>query len=171
MWNIWDSVYTLLRCYECGTGSVRIRILNWFGSPKRDIAHSNHLNTEHRIHLNTGPYGSPVFKWLNHMTWQTIQILDILDHKQAFSVWFSNFYLLCIQMVHYSDASIMATGIRIADRYSGYHLNTQPPFVWEHSVNQLKVGAIGIMTIQQMNYFPPLAYRNSSVIQISTVMD
>ena len=66
--------------------------------------------------------------------------------------------------------SIMATGIRIADRYSGYHLNTQPPFVGDHSVNQLKVGAIGITTIQQMNYFPPLAYQNSSVIQIPTIL-
>ena len=35
-------------------------------------------------HLNIGQYGCLVFKWLIHMTLWTIQILDILDHKQAF---------------------------------------------------------------------------------------
>ena len=42
---------------------------------------SNHLNNEHLIHLNTELYGCPVFKWSNHMTWQTILILDIFDRK------------------------------------------------------------------------------------------
>ena len=31
-------------------------------------------------------YGCPVFKWQSHVTWRTIQIPNILDHKQAFSV-------------------------------------------------------------------------------------
>ena len=39
---------------------------------------------EYWIHLNTKQYGCLVFKWLSHVTWQTIQIPDILDHKQAF---------------------------------------------------------------------------------------
>ena len=37
-------------------------------------------NTWLTIHLNTRQYGCPVFKWSSHMTWQTIWILDILDH-------------------------------------------------------------------------------------------
>ena len=41
---------------------------------------SNHLNTEH---LNNRQYGCLVFKWKSHMTWQIIQILDILDPWQA----------------------------------------------------------------------------------------
>ena len=40
------------------------------------------------MHLNSGDYGRPVYKWLSHVTWQTMQILNILDHKQAFSVSF-----------------------------------------------------------------------------------
>ena len=49
--------------------------------------YSNHLNTEH---LNSGQYGCPVFKWLSHVTWQTFRIPDIFDHKQGFSVRFSD---------------------------------------------------------------------------------
>ena len=47
--------------------------------------YSNHLITKH---LNTGQYGCAVFKWLNHVTWQFIWILNILDRKSAFSVQF-----------------------------------------------------------------------------------
>ena len=46
-----------------------------------ECEYSHHLNTNH---LNTGQYGCLVFQWLNHMTWQTIQIPEMLDHKQAF---------------------------------------------------------------------------------------
>ena len=43
--------------------------------------YSHHLNTKH---LNTGQNGCPVIKWLSLVTWRTIWILDIWDHKQAF---------------------------------------------------------------------------------------
>ena len=57
------------------------------------FVYSNHLNTKH---LNTG------FIWIQdsmgiwnsndrHVTWQTIWIPDILNHKQAFSFKFSIF--------------------------------------------------------------------------------
>ena len=45
---------------------------------------SQYSGTEYSYHLNTGQYGCPVFKWLSHMTWQSIRKLNILDHKQAF---------------------------------------------------------------------------------------
>ena len=35
-------------------------------------------------HLNTGHFGCLVFKLFSHMTWPTIQIPNILNHKQAF---------------------------------------------------------------------------------------
>ena len=35
-------------------------------------------------HLNTGQYGCPLFKWLSHVTWRTIQIPDILNLKKSF---------------------------------------------------------------------------------------
>ena len=44
-------------------------------------------------HLNSGHNGCVVFKWSSHVTWRTIQIPDILDHKQAFSVRFSDHHL------------------------------------------------------------------------------
>ena len=49
----------------------------------------------------------------SHMTWQTIWILDILDHNQALSVWFSDHHL----------------NIELFDNQTqNYHLNTQ--LVW-----------------------------------------
>ena len=45
---------------------------------------SEYLTPEYWIYLNTGQYGCTVFKWSSHVTWRTIQILDILDQKQAF---------------------------------------------------------------------------------------
>ena len=54
--------------------------------------YSNHLNTEHQIHLNTGQYGCLVFKWLSLVTRRTIH-MHIFDRKQAFYSPFSNHHL------------------------------------------------------------------------------
>ena len=50
-------------------------------------------SSEYWIHLNTILYGCSVFKWKSHTTWRTIQIQDISDHNQAFSVRFSDHHL------------------------------------------------------------------------------
>ena len=57
--------------------------------------YSKHLITKHlyHMHLKTGQYGCPVFKWLSHVTWWTIWILNILGRKSAFSVQFSDHHL------------------------------------------------------------------------------
>ena len=80
------------------------------------VKYSNHLNTKHLIHLNTGQNGSLVFECQSQVAWRTIQIPNILDHKQAFSVRFSDHHLntrpfenpthiyhLSTRLVRYSD--------------------------------------------------------------------
>ena len=59
----------------------------------RTLLLSEYLTLEYQIHLNTGQYGCLAFKWLSHVTCRTIQILDILDHEQAFFILFSDHHL------------------------------------------------------------------------------
>ena len=58
-----------------------------------------HLNS---IHLNTGQYRYPVFKWLSHMTWWNIWIPDILDNKQDFF----GLVFRPTRVVRYSDLTV-----------------------------------------------------------------
>ena len=48
-----------------------------------NVRYSDH-KFNYSNHLNTREYGCPVFKWLSHMTCQTIQIPNIFDLNQAF---------------------------------------------------------------------------------------
>ena len=69
------------------------------------------------------------------MTWRTIQIQDILDHKQAFSVWFSDHHLNTGQFDNRTQICHLNTRlIQYSDGFYISFLNDTLPYMYNFFV-------------------------------------
>ena len=119
------------------------------GKAKPLVPHNSALRnlcykpSEYRIHLKTRQHACQVFKWLSHVTWWTISMSDILDHKQAFAI-----------TVNITEDQHERTSVIICSPHISVYLLTEANSCWWKGILRARYRLIKSGHIRQ-------AYKNS----------